>query len=255
MKYRSSVATIVAVAVFLSASVPAHASIIPGTDIPFLAQMLIELKNLHDKMEKIRGYINETRETLNDVYPESVMDEIQQIFYGVRSIASEVNSLSCGWKFNAPVRRFWDGVFNGGPKVCKPSWQALFGLPVEGAVDSDLQEMFDSMGTLSMSVVGTRIHETEKQHKFWTDLYYDTKRAKTGRFAQGVGLAERHMAIGIAGLGNLMVQQGEVQAVELQALQARWSNTLRKERLETDYALQIYGHLADMGGATVEGGN
>jgi hypothetical protein len=219
-------------------------------DVAVLLRIVSVLGEVRSTLARINDLVEVTKNTLANVYPDATMDEIRQIFYGVRSITEEIGALSCGWQFNNPVRRFFDGVLGGGARICKNEWRSMFGAPPP-TYNADLEEYYDALGTLNANAVASRIREARKQHEFWDGLLERTRISRDAdqNNAQSAGMAERYTALGVAGLGNVLVQQGESESLSLKLATMRFMHERMRRRLDTEMAVNIYASIADLEGA------
>lgn len=202
------------------------------------------LGGVAEKLETINRKVSQTADRLEMVYPESTKDALAPLFAPVRSLTQEAQSLSNQWRFEGDTDAIWRGVFGGGPRVAKESWQAVFGAPPP-SYRADIDELMDATAVLGVNVVASRMEATTPQHKFWDGLYALTR---NGYKDQSAGLAERHMALGMAGVGRVLVEQGETLSSELALASLRFQENRYRKRLQETAGLKAYSDLATLGG-------
>ena len=185
----------------------------------------------------------ETQRKLEDVYPISTIHPLHPVFAPSRGFSEEVAEASEGFAFNGDVDRLFQGTFGIGPRVGKETWQGIFGAPPR-SYRADVDELLDVTAVLGMNVATSRMRESHPQHKFWNDLYHVTR---GGQQDQSAGMAERHMALGIAGIGRVLVEQGETLTGELVLTNLRHQDAEYRRRLALGAALSDYATIAGRG--------
>lgn len=237
---------IAAIVACLSGALPASAG--PGEWAGLIA-VLEALQRARTVLAEINEVVGATQETLERVYPQSTIDEIKRVFQGANSIVNEVTDLSCGWRFTPGTQAIWDGAFRGS-RVCKPTWQGVFGAPV--GLDSDIQELWDANAALATNLVAAHMEGAKDQGMFWEYLYWDAKRMRALDHPQSAGYAQRLTAVGTAALGTLMVEQGNLTAIELQLDNLRAGREMRKKRLEAEGVRRVIAGIASMGSSQTQ---
>ncbi len=185
----------------------------------------------------------ETRDKLEEVYPPSTTEALHPVFAAVRSLSQEALEVSGEFTFEGDAGRIVEGVFGAGERVGKESWQAVFGAP-PSSYRSDIDELMDVTAVLGLNVVTSRVRESRPQHEFWNALYQVTR---GGQLDQSAGLAERHMALGMAGIGRVLVEQGETLTSELALLSLRQQEAEYRRRLARGAAIADYAAFAQRG--------
>jgi hypothetical protein len=202
------------------------------------------LEGIAGVLARIRHAVEQTQYRLEMVYPWSTTQTIQPVFAPVRSMAQEIADLSREWRFHGETQRFWEGLFGEGARLGKSQWSALFGAPPK-SFRADIDELMDATSVLGANVAASRLRATAPRHRFWDGLYALTR---NGYVDQSAGLAERHMALGAAGLGGVLVEQGETLTAELSILNLRHEDNQYRKRLEQQFALDTYAGLATLAG-------
>lgn len=240
MRENRKLVAIVAIVACLSGALPAAAG--PG-EVAALARILAVLREARQVLTDINEVVSATQETLARVYPQQTIDEIKHVFQAANGIVNEVTDLSCGWRFRPSTQAIWDGAFRGS-RVCKPTWQDAFGAPV--GLDADIQELWDANAALATNLVAAHMEGAKDQGMFWEYLYWDAKRMRALDHPQSAGYAQRLTAVGTAALGTLMVEQGNLTAMDLQITQLRASREMRKKRLELEGARRVIAGIASL---------
>jgi hypothetical protein len=212
-----------------------------------LARIIAILHGISSTMRDINDVIRSTRDTLDAVYPAEALSEIRQVFNEVRSIEGEITALSCDWRFSAPVQRFWDGIFRG-LRLCKGEWQAVFGAPPRTALQ-DLDEYEDYQGVRRMNMVASRVESGKEQQDFLKWLFDEAEKGRDPAADKryGPGYSQRLSALGAAALGNVLLEQGDTLTAELELEQERVNAARLRKRLQTEFAVDVYGALAGEG--------
>jgi hypothetical protein len=209
-----------------------------------LAKIAATLLAVEKTLRETNAVVTETKERLAEVYPPDVVRGIERAVLDVRSIAAEVQSLSCAWRLSPRVLRLWQGLFQGA-KLCRNEWAALFGSPPPSPT-ADLEEFYDYQGTKRLNMVGTRVARGESQDAFlrWLLAEAERGRAPDGSGPASPGYSERLSAIGSAALGNVLLEEGDTRTAELELRQERANDLRYRRRLATELALDVYGQVA-----------
>lgn len=240
MRQKRKLVAVVAIVACLSGALPATAG--PG-EVAALARILAVLQQARAVLSDINDTVAATQETLARVYPQQTINEIKHVFQAAKGIVDEVNDLSCGWKFLPGTQAIWDGAFRSA-RVCKPTWQGTFGAPV--GLDADIQELWDANAVLATNLVAGHMEGAKDQGMFWENMYWEAKFARTLDHPQSAGYAQRLTAVSMAALGTLMVEQGNLTAMDLQLTQLRASREMRRKRLQDRAVVDAIHGLATL---------
>lgn len=127
-------------------------------------------------------------------FPGAVFQEIRQALDEVKGIRTEVEEISCGWRFSVRTGLLRD-MYLRPLSLCRPSFQFIWSSG-EGHWDGDLQEIQDYVGTLTANMVSER---TEAEGS-WRRVFPGMEKA-TGALRLSPGEANRDEAVALAGAG------------------------------------------------------
>lgn len=95
-----------------------------------------KLKAIQCAIETINEWRNEQLRCLEEhiegrasqiMYPaRQVFAQVGMVFRGINTLRSEVEKIACGWRFS-PRTRLLEGVYLRRVKLCRPSFQSIFG--------------------------------------------------------------------------------------------------------------------------------
>jgi hypothetical protein len=91
------------------------------------------------------------------LYPNALrrpIDEVRKIARQVRTLKDEVGRLACGWRFS-PRTRILEGLYLNPVKLCRPSFQNVFGSH-DRFGDAGLQEMLDWTSATTHNLIQER---------------------------------------------------------------------------------------------------
>lgn len=204
------------------------------------AEAMVVLEELIEKaINAIMDTNADTKKTaikLEEVYPASTKKSIKLAFARPGTLPEKWQAAQQEFTLEGDTDAFVRGVFGSGERVGKETWQALFGAPPR-SYRTDIDELMDVTGVLGVGVVTSRVRESSTQDKFWSDLQDATR---SGGDDQSAGLAERHMAIGMAGLGGEFSAQGEILTSDLALRNLRHQDRQFRRRLALGSALSVY---------------
>jgi len=212
-----------------------------------LLKILGTLERIHDVIRNVRGVTEDIRTKLSRVWPDRALRPILPCLEPGQAIRDEIQQLSCSWRFSVRMERIRLGLFEG-QRFCKREWEAVFGAAPEGWA-KDLEDYYDWAAVRRMNAIGTHVTQNEK----WTQqTAWLTQEALKGTLDPGTdqgpdgrpGYAQRLAALGAAQLGNLMVEQGKLQAYELELAQEKLNERRRRRRLDDAFAYGSYRMLA-----------
>ncbi len=190
-------------------------------------------------LKDIKDSVVATQRKLEAVYPESTKKPMKLRFSGAESLAGQAGAAASQFELDGDARQLVADVFGAGTPLSRSTWQNLFGAPP--TFRNDVAELLDVSAVLGMNVVAARVRESHQQKEFWDDLAHETAR---GGDDQGAGLAERHMAIGMAGIGRVMIEQSETLSSELALLSLRQQEIQSRRRIAAAAAFAPYAALA-----------
>ncbi len=208
-----------------------------------LLRVLAVLERIHGTIRNIRGVTEDIRTKLTRVWPDRALKPILTYLEPVQSIQREVAQLSCGWRFSPRMERIRLGVY-GGVGFCKREWEGVFG-QAPASWSKDLEDYYDWSAVRRMNAVGNHV----KQNAKWAEeAAWLTRETVKGTNNPGAdlgpegrpGYAQRLAALGTAQLGNLLVENGKLQAYELELAQEKLNEKRRRMRLEEGFAFGSY---------------
>jgi hypothetical protein len=91
------------------------------------------------------------------LYPDALrrpIDEVRKIARQVRTLKDQVGQLACGWRFS-PRTRVLEGLYLNPLKLCRPSFQSVFGSH-DRFGDAGLQEMLDWSSVTTHNLIQER---------------------------------------------------------------------------------------------------
>lgn len=225
---------LILVLVFLVAS-PSFADF--GTD-GLLSDIFAALQTVDGFLADINTVLDETHRHLNDIWPESTLQQIGYYFNEAKSIRQQIDSLACGWNFSLRTQKLWQGLF-GGVHFCKPEFRMIYGAPPEG-YDADLEEYYDYSANLRMRELSDWVAETDGDE---ADAMWLINEAEKGRATgdpndpYGPGYSQRLSAIGAARVAKQLEKNMNIGREELRLLEERSDELRFRRRKEKDLSL------------------
>ncbi len=215
-----------------------------------LTQIVLWLQQIDQTLRDINGLIDDVKQRLLIVYPETALRKIETVFQPVDSIKREVEKLACAWKITPRVQRLRYALFGGG-SFCRSDWNLVFGPPVP-AVDWDLESFYDWSAVRRLNLIKTR---NEKSELRADEAHWLATEALKGRDPwdptkpYSPGYAQRLSALGAAELGNVMVEMGDTQTAMLDLDQEALNDKRRRRLLDHQAAAGVYASLSELKGS------
>jgi len=212
-----------------------------------LAQIILWLERIDSTLRDINDLIDGVKEKLFIVYPEGALREIQTFFEPVDSIRTELEKLSCAWRFTPRVDRLRLALYGGG-SFCRSDWNIVFGPPTL-TTDWDLEGYYDFSAVRRLNLIKTR---NEKSAQRADEAHWLATETLKGRNPldptqpYSPGYAQRLSALGAAQLGNLMVEMGDTQTAMLELDQEVLNDRRRRRLLDHQTATLVYAGLTTL---------
>lgn len=233
MKRRSVVVAALVALLFFTGTARADWS-----TVPILAEILNSLRNIYSAVKRVRDATDVIKNTLNNAYPESLLDKIGTYIKPVLDIRDEVERLACGWQLSIRAQKIQIGILKG-EGFCRKEWHDFFGEPPKTVLE-DIDELQDLMTVHHLNVVADYVSRSRD----WTDeavwLTNETLRANLS-----AGRAQRLAALGAAQLGNTLTEMTKLQAAELDRAENRFNERRLRRRLEQRLAVFLYEGMSD----------
>lgn len=224
------------------------ASADPGSWAP-LAQIILWLQRIDQRLRDINGVVDDVKDKLLVVYPDTALRKIETFFEPVDSIKREVEKLACSWRFTPRVSKLRLALYGGG-SFCRSDWNLVFGAPAL-TVDWDLESYYDWSAVRRLNLIKTR---NEKSSLRADEAHWLATEAVKARDwldpsqPYSPGYSQRLSALAAAELGNVMVEMGDTQTAMLDLDQETLNDKRRRRLLDHQAAFLLYAGLTTLQG-------